>query len=403
MAAYGLVATLLISALCVLSDRDVDGDDVVEDVVVAAVSKSRARSSRRLGARGSLDVDKASFLPPPSQQLLSADADEFADAAAAAFARHVANASCRRERPTTLCPRGVGSTLSSALKPMTDNFRHGLPTHLGGPEGFNFSLVDVGLIDTASLGAIDVEPRPREMPRSTRLPSCPAYDCNGIHKLRDSVPQEFQHLGLFWWTAQRLRWLLRPAPDGQLGRSLAKEKQRLMWESRRPILGLHVRHGDACIKAQQLKKKRRCDGLDVYMESIKKLAPYGYRSVYLATDDPAVIQEAKRSLSGNFTLLVGAPSQAQDRSSKNETQLFDDLMYKVNLAREYREVLLDIMLLADTDGFVGKFTSNIFRLAYALNFGMRRCATPYISLDSFWCFSYGELKGQTLEGQPFRC
>eukprot|EP00928_Gymnodinium_smaydae_P071018 TRINITY_DN5470_c0_g5_i1.p1 TRINITY_DN5470_c0_g5~~TRINITY_DN5470_c0_g5_i1.p1 ORF type:complete len:464 (+),score=89.37 TRINITY_DN5470_c0_g5_i1:279-1670(+) len=366
-------------------------------------------------------LQQASFLPPPAQLLATADADAAADTAAEAFARHAANCSCRLKRPFPLCPYGVGSSLSSALKPMSENFRRGLPSHLGGPAGTNVSFEDLGLMSTVSVGAcataaaassnassgLVAEPgrrRRQAAPRPKKLPACPVYECRAIMQLPTVVPQEFRHLGLFWWTAQQLRWLLRPAPQGQLDRLLAAERARLQWESQRPILALHVRHGDSCTPYQQFKTRRRCEGLDVYVRAIESIRGYGYRSIYLATDDPSVVEEAKKRLAGNFTLLLGPPSQAQDRSrGEQQSVVFDDITGRIDLGREYREVLLDILLLADADGFVGKFTSNIFRLAYALNFGLRRCAAPYVSLDSFWCNAFGEPGGRTLDGRTFYC
>jgi hypothetical protein len=53
--------------------------------------------------------------------------------------------------------------------------------------------------------------------------------------------------------------------------------------------------------------------------------------------------------------------------------------------QEFKDYLVDQLLLASGDALVGKFTSNIDRVAYALMAGGSHCLVPYISLDSAWC------------------
>ncbi|KAH8059750.1 hypothetical protein JL721_9167 [Aureococcus anophagefferens] len=56
---------------------------------------------------------------------------------------------------------------------------------------------------------------------------------------------------------------------------------------------------------------------------------------------------------------------------------------------EYYGFAADLLLLARCDGFVGKFTSNLSRLAFALMAARKRCMVPYVSLDSFFCAGGG--------------
>ena len=56
---------------------------------------------------------------------------------------------------------------------------------------------------------------------------------------------------------------------------------------------------------------------------------------------------------------------------------------------EATESLLDIRLLGLGDALVGKFSSNIARVAYSLIFARRRAYMPFISLDNEWCFDFG--------------
>ena len=55
------------------------------------------------------------------------------------------------------------------------------------------------------------------------------------------------------------------------------------------------------------------------------------------------------------------------------------------------EALMDVMLLRDTDALVGKFSSNLDRLAIALMAARRGgCVPPFVSLDWAWCFDFAE-------------
>ena len=55
---------------------------------------------------------------------------------------------------------------------------------------------------------------------------------------------------------------------------------------------------------------------------------------------------------------------------------------------------VDLLLLAQCTAFVGKFTSNFYRAAYALHAAGCECAAPFVSLDAPWCFDYGLTEGR---------
>merc|ERR1711988_399681 len=64
-------------------------------------------------------------------------------------------------------------------------------------------------------------------------------------------------------------------------------------QKNRPILTLHVRLGDACTDPDAFQKGRTCLHLDDYMPYVDEMIEkYGFRSVFLATDSPAVIANA---------------------------------------------------------------------------------------------------------------
>ena len=70
---------------------------------------------------------------------------------------------------------------------------------------------------------------------------------------------------------------------------------------------------------------------------------------------------------------------------------------------EAQAVLTDLLFLSEGDLFVGKFTSNIDRIAYALMAARHNFLVPFISLDSTWCLDFGRKVGRTSRGKLFYC
>ena len=57
--------------------------------------------------------------------------------------------------------------------------------------------------------------------------------------------------------------------------------------------------------------------------------------------------------------------------------------------------------MAEASGFVGKFTSNLDRIAYALMAARAGCYPPFHSLDSSWCSDWGRAAGRSTHGTFF--
>ena len=54
---------------------------------------------------------------------------------------------------------------------------------------------------------------------------------------------------------------------------------------------------------------------------------------------------------------------------------------------EAMSALVDIELLSQCDVLIGKFSSNLFRTAFARQHARSpSCVRPYVSLDAPWCF-----------------
>ena len=96
----------------------------------------------------------------------------------------------------------------------------------------------------------------------------------------------------FWWRAQVASLLLRPRPALMATLQLAKAS--LGYHGQ--VLGVHVRHGDACMHATISQFRPQCVAWEVYVERIQRMrAQYGVRKVFLATDDPEVAAVASQT------------------------------------------------------------------------------------------------------------
>ena len=60
-----------------------------------------------------------------------------------------------------------------------------------------------------------------------------------------------------------------------------------------------------------------------------------------------------------------------------------------------RQSLVDMLLLAECDVLLGKFSSNLFRAAVEYRAGLLAQLPIFVSLDAAWCFLY---KGSIVRG-----
>lgn len=342
----------------------------------------------------------ASFTPPLESALASGtDPEPRRQEVRAAFERRSKNCSCTVQ-PFEMCPHGIGSTMSSMLRPFTQAVLDDVPFDAEGPGHIPLETLGLQPLVEACVRGTSSWQQCKKMVR----PNCHFWHWK---KVEIQVPPAYQDLGLFWWTAQQWAWLLRP--EGTLVAHLDAVKRTLSWETHRPILGMHIRHGDSCMQGEGSRTGRVCEDLHTYLRGAVKMAAYGYRAIYLATDDFAVVQQARADYPAIYWLTAPQATASQLRNKDGgANHRFEQLAYEsgeknMDLAHEFREVLLDVLMLADTDGFVGKFTSNIDRIAYALNFGVRGCAMPFVSLDAYWCNNYAIETGKTVTGVKFAC
>ena len=228
-----------------------------------------------------------------------------------------------------------------------------------------------------------------------------AYEVHGV----SVIPARYQPLGWFWWVGQILRFLLRPTSklemavrralrDTGLGEALA---------SQTTVLGLHIRHGDSCLRAEQRRMARTCTPLAEYMQVAGPQAHrLGASVIYLATDSETVLDETRDFPEFRFIHLSDVTRYGRQHPAPNVTwdTLVSQRAHTMDSHQSYIDAwqaTVDMLLLSRCHMFVGKFTSTFFRSAYSLHSARCDCAAPFISLDAPWCFDYGVRAGANWE------
>ena len=202
--------------------------------------------------------------------------------------------------------------------------------------------------------------------------------------------------GRFWLMSQVIRFLT--TPNVKLRARLDMERASLV-PTKRPILGLHVRKGDAC------GDRGECRDLKDYMPTVRSMIErYGYKTVFLATPDPTVIGDTAKFPEVEFRFLPVTNTTALMKAQG--FRKIDDAIAAgvVDAGNEFEEAMVSSYLLAEADGFVGGFSSNAARVAYSLmSSGSTGCLKPYDSFDINWCGAFGKGGPQVVRRQDESC
>mmetsp|Transcript_35000 Transcript_35000/g.99196 ORF Transcript_35000/g.99196 Transcript_35000/m.99196 type:complete len:599 (-) Transcript_35000:199-1995(-) len=204
--------------------------------------------------------------------------------------------------------------------------------------------------------------------------------CNDVGHFKRVPEDEYGEQGLFWWRTAMAAHLLRVNQDTSRALALVELKRRIGF--RHPIVGVHVRHGDAC---HTTLRKGRCKGLETYLPEIRLMARrYNTTRVYLATDDPAVVEDTKRFPEFQFVFpdfnrdVLNSKQQIEYRKSLWDGS--NDDGHSIMLSS-----LVDLLLLAESDFLILHLLSNMSRLALELSAAYHLRVPPYISMDGPWC------------------
>lgn len=174
-----------------------------------------------------------------------------------------------------------------------------------------------------------------------------------------------------WWISQFASYLFRFQPEMQKIADEAMDKLRF----EKPIIGVHIRRSDKLIV------EAKFHGLDEYMKHVKDyydqlemIEKVHVRRVFIASDDPNVIQEARNKYP-NYQ-FTGNVNQAANLSAR----------YSLS---SLHGIVTDIYLLSLSDYIVCTLGSNVCRVAFELMQTKHPDASHRIrSLD--WLFAHNE-------------
>eukprot|EP00731_Ephydatia_muelleri_P000914 Em0001g914a len=149
-----------------------------------------------------------------------------------------------------------------------------------------------------------------------------------------------------WFMGHLIQYLMRPNP--QLQTYLETKRKEMGFQ--KPIVGVHVRRSD------KVGVEAAYHGIEEYMVHVEEwFAKHGgQKRVFLATDEPDLLAEAKKKYPEyQFLTDVGISSKAQNQNTRYDLES----LYGVTF---------DVSTLSMSDYLVCCFSSQICRLAYEL-------------------------------------
>jgi hypothetical protein len=190
----------------------------------------------------------------------------------------------------------------------------------------------------------------------------------------DFVPEEARPRGVLWWRSVVMGALL--APNERLEAVVRHVKTVLRWPPAGGVVGVHVRHGDSCAHAEISDFKPQCAPLERHWALVQKMrATYGFATVFLATDDARVVEEAE-ALGDAEGVRVMALAFDRGMFSSDWFLEFRMKYGYIDPAVVAETAVVDLLLLAHADALVGTFASQYSRLGvpppYCFHFMERR-------------------------------
>jgi hypothetical protein len=182
------------------------------------------------------------------------------------------------------------------------------------------------------------------------------------------------------------RYVFTPAES--VGAELRSLREAAGWPTdSRPILGIHVRRGDAASDdegdSEPSKSTRKSFPLRTYLEAADRLCGrYGIRDIFLATESAEEIARA-RDLRPEYRFLWIDYDRSIFPDIKSSGQFIEDLALEHPERAQglARTAIFDLSFFCDCHAFVGAFNSEFSVLGWLLMTGSRGQLVPHISLS----------------------
>lgn len=218
---------------------------------------------------------------------------------------------------------------------------------------YNTQVVDLPIIDSLMMS-----PRPAYLPLA--IPEDLAPRLTRIH----GEP-------IVWWVGQFMKYLLRMQPDTQAMIDAGIEKLGF----KGPIVGVHIRRTDKVgTEAALHSVDEYMKWVDEYYDHRAMIEKIEKRRIFLASDDPKVITEAREKYP--HYEVIGDPTVA--RMAALSTRYTDSSL---------NGIILDIYLLSRSDYLVCTFSSQVCRVAFEIMQSLHTDASNrFKSLDDVFYF-----------------
>jgi len=202
----------------------------------------------------------------------------------------------------------------------------------------------------------------------------------------DMIPRKFSKIGLFFWRAEQVSWILRLNEITKKELDLASKLKQI--NAHKNTIGVHVRHGDGCMHGRR--KQHGCKPLVDYIKEARTLRDiydpnHKDRTViYLATDSVSVIQDTKKYKNEFIFIFQKMNRELMNSSQKIENRFGKELdSHKIMVS-----TLVDIFLLSACDFLVTHQASALSRISLHLATVRLGYVPPYVSMDGPWCYHW---------------
>ena len=194
--------------------------------------------------------------------------------------------------------------------------------------------------------------------------------------------------GFFWWMLQNIWILHRDAPKRQ---EMENRVRALLGDSTECV-AVHVRRGDSC--DDPTARHRTCPELSVYAKHVREMKQKYFDGnnnqqfegrkfkVFLASDDPSAIEEAKQLNMENNGMewtwqRIDRKRYVNGKVVDNNPALFSDTAMD--------ELYFDLWAISFCQiGFVASFASSVAWNGYGLAVGRYKYYVPFVSVDWPW-------------------
>jgi hypothetical protein len=193
---------------------------------------------------------------------------------------------------------------------------------------------------------------------------------------RWELAEGFKGVGLFQWSSTLMGLIARPR--GGIQAKMLRLKRIVGFQH--PIIGMHVRYGDGCLPNQM--HRPPCEPIEAYMQEVRRLARhYNVSRLYVASDSSEVIDRMQEM---EDMQVLHMPL---DRTIFDSHWWIDHRAAWGVLDRKQvaESALLDMLMLAECDYFIGTFSSHFSMSALELSTFKKGNVPPYVSGTAYHC------------------